>query len=105
MSVKMDVEVSLSSSICNDYRLLKQNQILLFIVSSLIVIKFDKAEQHHREGPQRRATVADEGQWDSDDGQHADGHADVDEKVDGKDAGDAIAVIADKRISLFFREF
>ena len=34
----------------------------------LIVIQFDEAEQHHGEGPEGGAAVADKGQRNSDDG-------------------------------------
>ena len=71
--------------------------------SLLIIIEFDEAEEHHREGPEGGASVADEGQWDADDGQQSDGHADVDEEVEDEDTRDAVSVVADKRISLFFR--
>ena len=76
-----------------------------FAFHVLIVVKFDKAEQHHGEGPKGGAAIADKRQGDSDDGQHADGHADVDEEVDGENTGDAITIVSNKRISLFFREF
>ena len=74
-------------------------------ISSSIVIQFDEAEQHHGEGPEGGAAVTDKRQRDSDDRKQSDGHADVDEEVDGEDARDAVAVIAYKWISLFFREF
>ena len=72
---------------------------------ALIVIQLDETKQHNRECPEGGAAVADEGQGDADDGQQAGGHADVDEKVEGDDARDAITVVADKRITLFFRQF
>ena len=47
----------------------------------LLPVEGDEDEEHHREGPERRAAVADERQRDADDGHEAYGHAYIDEQM------------------------
>ena len=71
--------------------------------SFLTFIQFDENKEHGGKAEQRGSTVADERQRDADDGHQADGHADVDDKVEEDDRGDAVAVVFDEGIALFFR--
>ena len=77
---------------------------MYFPLPSLTFIQFDENEQHGGEAEQRGASVTDEWQRDADDGHQADGHADVDDKVEEDDRGDAVAVVLHEGVALFFRQ-
>ena len=68
----------------------------------LVAIQCNEYEEHRREAPHRGATVAQEGEGDTDDGHEADGHADIDEKVHEDAAGDAVSVDAGEGLAAPF---
>ena len=64
----------------------------LFGFQVALGIHAQENEEQEGESPQGGASVAEEGQWDADDGEESDNHAYVDEYVHKEDAGHRVSV-------------